>query len=80
MKPSTNALLLLKYLSVFFLFAVSSHQGVEARVEALRGGRELSTKATKAPESTKSPKATKAPKATMVRSLLVFTHSAWREI
>ena len=76
MKPSNNALLLLKYLSVFFLIAVSNHQGVEA----LRGGRELFTKAPKAPkapESTKSPKATKA---TMVRSLLVFTHSAWREI
>ena len=77
MKFSTNALLLLEHLSVFFLIAASSHQGVEA----LRGGRELSTKApkaTKAPESIKSPKATKSPKSSMVRSLLVhvFTHIA----
>ena len=69
MKFCTNALLLLEHLSVFFLVAASSHQGVEA----LRGGRELFTKAPK-PESTKSPKATKSPKSSMVRSLLVFTH------
>lgn len=72
MKFSTNALLLLEHLSVFFLIAASSHQGVEA----LRGGRELSTKAPKAPESIKSPKATKSPKSSKVRSLLVFTHIA----
>ena len=78
MKFCTNALLLLEHLSVFFLVAASSHQGVEA----LRGGRELTElstkapKATKAPESIKSPKATKSPKSGMVRSLLVFTHIA----